>query len=389
MARMPGAEWLGEHSPQTPMTRWDVVCCHTIVGYAPAHAAHFSVRGNGKIQQSRDTAFRSGANLEGNHRVIAIENEDHGPEFGIWNGSNVPPLTPAQIQANAEILAWAHLEHGIPLQICTDSRPESRGLAYHRQGIDGNFGGFRYSGRVTGGEKWSTSFGKVCPGDNRIDQLPLILARARQIVRDARTDLVGVNAGWHMPREKRRALIREAADYGVLIAGVEGKWLNVGRILGEGWTVTQGEGDAKSGCFLALATGVEYGEAHWTVGTTNEMAGRLSAKMETRWILEQDVLLEGQWRTVMVAHFPPKRYFWLYARMLRNLRRRMSEANHPVLVFADWNRYAAAVAAGTGLNVRHREVVGWAFTPGQSISPARRVDVGGDHPGIAITVREN
>lgn len=38
MARMPGAEWLGEHSPMVPMNRYDIVCVHTIVGYAPAHA---------------------------------------------------------------------------------------------------------------------------------------------------------------------------------------------------------------------------------------------------------------------------------------------------------------------------------------------------------------
>ncbi len=28
MARMPNAQWLGEHSPKTPMTRYDVVCVH-------------------------------------------------------------------------------------------------------------------------------------------------------------------------------------------------------------------------------------------------------------------------------------------------------------------------------------------------------------------------
>src|SRR5690606_5963469 len=77
MARMPGARWQGEHGSRR-MDRYDIVCVHTIVGYAPAHAAHFSVKANGEILQSRDTAFRSAANLNGNHRVIAIENEDHG-----------------------------------------------------------------------------------------------------------------------------------------------------------------------------------------------------------------------------------------------------------------------------------------------------------------------
>jgi hypothetical protein len=184
MARMPGAQWLGEHSPGTPMSRYDIVCIHTIVGHPPAHAAHFSTEASGHIYQSRDTKFRSAANLEGNHRVIAIENEDMGAPFPEWGGDGrkVPPLTDEQVTACAEILAWAHKTHGVPLQLCPDSRPGSRGLAYHRQGIDGNFGPFRFGGRVAGGETWTLSPGKVCPGDARIAQLPEILVRARRLV---------------------------------------------------------------------------------------------------------------------------------------------------------------------------------------------------------------
>jgi hypothetical protein len=86
------------------------------------------------------------------------------------------------VDAIAKILAWAHKEHGIPLQLCPDSKPTSRGLAYHRQGVNGNFGPFKHPGRVEGGEEWSESFGKVCPGDRRIDQLTAILEKAREIV---------------------------------------------------------------------------------------------------------------------------------------------------------------------------------------------------------------
>lgn len=190
MARFAAAEWLGEHSPEVPMDRYDIVCVHTIVGYAPAHAAHFSTHHDGRIQQSRDTRYRSGANLNGNHRVIAIENEDHGSAFGGWNvndGHSVPEMTDAQITANAKILAFAHRRHGVPLQLCPDSKPGSRGLAYHRQGIDGNFGSYRYPGRVSGGEVWTEHFGKVCPGDNRIAQLPEILRRAKAMEDDMPT----------------------------------------------------------------------------------------------------------------------------------------------------------------------------------------------------------
>lgn len=192
MARMPGTRWVGEKSPQTRMSAYDVVCVHTIVGYAPAHAAHFSTYADGRIDQSRDTRFRSAANLNGNPRVIAIENEDHGPRFGKWSGSNVPPLTAEQVEACARILAWAHLAHGVPLKLCPDSKPGSRGLAYHRQGVDGNFGpGTAYPavGRVAGGEVWSSARGKVCPGDRRIAQLPAILARAKRIVNEGDDDM--------------------------------------------------------------------------------------------------------------------------------------------------------------------------------------------------------
>lgn len=178
---MPGAVWVGEQG-HIPMDRYDIVCLHTIVGRAPAHAAHFSVAGNGRIFQSRDTRFRSAANLNGNHRIIAVENEDMGDAFPRWNtndGHAVPGFTDAQIQSNAEILAWAHEEHGVPLQLCPNSLPTSRGLAYHRQGIDGAFGPFDFPGRVSGGEVWTEHQGKVCPGDRRIAARPTILDLAK------------------------------------------------------------------------------------------------------------------------------------------------------------------------------------------------------------------
>lgn len=184
MARMPGARWQGEHGSRE-MVRYDGVCLHTIVGYAPAHAAHFSVKADGTILQSRDTRYRSAANLNGNHRIIAIENEDHGPAFGRWNvkdGHAVPDFTAAQIEANAQILAWAHKTHGVPLQLMPNSRPTSRGLAYHRQGVDGNFDDYDFPGRVSGGETWTESDGKVCPGDKRIARRQQILNRAKRIV---------------------------------------------------------------------------------------------------------------------------------------------------------------------------------------------------------------
>lgn len=158
----------------------DIVCLHTIVGRAPAAAAHFSTSANGHTWQHRDTNRQSAANYYGNAHIIAIENEDYGVNG--WAGVGPPPpFTAQQIESIAQICAWANKVHGIPLVACPNSIRGSKGIAYHRQGIDGNFGSYKYPGRVAGGEVWTTSFGKICPGDNRISQIPQIIQRARQI----------------------------------------------------------------------------------------------------------------------------------------------------------------------------------------------------------------
>lgn len=162
----------------------DLVCLHTIVGSAPASAAHFSTSGLGKIWQHRDTTKQSAANYNGNGHIIAIENEDRGGVFPSWNikdGHAVPGFTSQQIESIAQICAWANKTHGIPLVQCPNSKRGSRGIAYHRQGISGNWAGYAYSGIVAGGEVWTTSPGKVCPGDRRISQIPQIIERAKQI----------------------------------------------------------------------------------------------------------------------------------------------------------------------------------------------------------------
>ncbi|HKY59220.1 MAG TPA: N-acetylmuramoyl-L-alanine amidase [Aeromicrobium sp.] len=216
MARMPGAKWLGEHSPRRLMSRYDIVCVHTIVGYAPAHAAHFSVKLDGTILQSRDTRYRSAANLEGNHRIIAIENEDAAKDI---------PLTPEQVVSNARILAWVHKTHGTPLQLAPNSRSTSRGLGYHRQGIDGNFGGYAYPGRVSGGEHWSEAFGKVCPRDKRIAQVPEILRRAK-LIANPPVEMVTSDVRFVLANVRSNPLMSPAQakeDYVIAFAGARAR----------------------------------------------------------------------------------------------------------------------------------------------------------------------
>jgi hypothetical protein len=186
---MPGATYrpLGSN-PQVEgtMARYDIVCFHTMVGslwgtdnyfrqggYSGTES-HFGVGYNGEILQWQDTRYRADANLDGVDRVLSVETADMGTGFPAWGGENVPAWTPAQIEANAEIAAWVHVTHGIPLRLIPNTAQSSRGIGWHRQGID--------PWRCSTCERWSSSSGKVCPGNRRVEQMPLVVARARVFV---------------------------------------------------------------------------------------------------------------------------------------------------------------------------------------------------------------
>lgn len=189
MARMPGAVWRPIAHSGADLSAHDILCYHTMVGSlngtdsyfrgnAPnGSSSHFGVGHDGVIYQWVDTANRAAANLNGNHHIISVETADVGTGFPKWNlndGSAVPSWTAAQIEANAKIAAWVYKTHGIPLSLIPDSKPGRKGIGYHRQGCDPN--------RVSGGEKWSTAYGKVCPGNRRISQIPSVIARAKHLI---------------------------------------------------------------------------------------------------------------------------------------------------------------------------------------------------------------
>jgi hypothetical protein len=157
----------------TPLIH-NVICAHTMVGTLDGSYSHgngagnpyhmFGLAGDGRLQQHHDLLTRSAANYEGNWRCIPIETEDKGPSFPSWPGTcgTVPAWTDAQVDRLVELIAWLCARFAIPPVLVPDSRPEHRGLAYHRQGCPPNV--------VAGGEAWSTSTGKCCPDTLRIDQ---------------------------------------------------------------------------------------------------------------------------------------------------------------------------------------------------------------------------
>jgi N-acetylmuramoyl-L-alanine amidase len=185
MARMPGVPWrplASNWASQPVLSAHHIVCLHTMVGSLSSaenyfrlegyggSESHFGVGHDGTIYQWQDTSRRADANLDGNDRIISIETADMGTGFPSWSGTNVPPWTEAQLDAIARILAWCHTEHGIPLKLIPNSAQSSRGIGYHRQGID--------PWRCSSCERWSNGSGKVCPGDRRIAQIPTVIARA-------------------------------------------------------------------------------------------------------------------------------------------------------------------------------------------------------------------
>ena len=195
MSRMPGAQWrplAPNWASQPRMRKYDILCFHTMVGSLWGTDAyfrtgngvgyngtesHFGTGGDGTLVQWQDTDFQADANYNGNPDVLSVENADMGPEFKPWNindASQVPAFTAAQIERGAQIAVWAHREHGIPLVLIPDTLPGRRGIAYHRQGVPGYV--------VPGGVVWSTAYKKACPADRRIAQMPLIVARAQQII---------------------------------------------------------------------------------------------------------------------------------------------------------------------------------------------------------------
>lgn len=228
MKKCPYAEWdpLGQQI-EPRMKAHDIVCIHTMVGYLASTRDMFKKGGysgtestygiggdwgsdqlkdwDGKAFQWQDRAFTADANLEGNARLISIETADNAPA----TAAKIVKWTPKQVDTLVNIIAWectpaAHSECpeswtcrkgvqwsgitvAIPPVMVEDSKPGRRGIAYHRQGID--------PWRVSGGEQWSTAYGKECPGQTRITQLRHeVIPRVQQLLKGE--DMTTAKENW-------------------------------------------------------------------------------------------------------------------------------------------------------------------------------------------------
>lgn len=140
--------------------------------------SNFHVALDGEVEQYIDTDRLSAAEVEGSNDAISIETAGLG--YGQW--------TPAQITSLVALLAWINATHGIPLHAKQTSRPDEAGIGWHRLGITGTFPTEpailrgRNQRPLEGTEAWSTKRGKVCPGNDRILQIPDLIGAARGAV---------------------------------------------------------------------------------------------------------------------------------------------------------------------------------------------------------------
>lgn len=190
MARFPGAIWkpITAGKGRKRLTIYNRMNLHVAVSEGSSlHAffnksgqvdSHFYVRRDGTVEQYVDTDYRAFADLEGNDATISVETQGMGP--GTW--------TPEQRESLAQLYAWAVRTHGIARKMASSSKigTASKGLSWHRLGCDGNFPSLPSilagRGQRGGGMHYSKSLGKVCPGDDRIEQIPSIFARAEAIL---------------------------------------------------------------------------------------------------------------------------------------------------------------------------------------------------------------
>lgn len=169
-------------------------------------SSHFVVGLDGKTAQVVDTDVAAWTQRAGNGHWLSIENAGFVPN----------PLTAAQVEANARILARAHQVYGIPLQVTSDP-DNGRGLGHHSMGA-----------RPGSPLDWGHS---ACPGSAIIAQKAAIVARAQQLVSGTggtlmalteaeQAELLGkVRQLWSLVHDgKRGAGLAETAGGGQFIA---------------------------------------------------------------------------------------------------------------------------------------------------------------------------
>lgn len=173
---------------------------------------HFYVAKNGQIFQYVDTDYRAYCNRDANYEAVSVETAG-----GVTNADR-EPWTHEQLVSLAAIARWLHETEGIPLDLIPDSLKGRRGIGYHRQGID--------PWRAPGGELWSASRGKICPGAGKIAQIPQMLDIARGGGRPAPPPAPPAQGGAYTV-QPGDTLTRVALRFGTTVANLQA-WNRLG-----------------------------------------------------------------------------------------------------------------------------------------------------------------
>lgn len=134
-------------------------------GKGPGNSyAHFYNRRSGKPLQHQWLNRRAAAELGVSGSSISVEHQ------GVEGDS----MTDSQLTYLSRIFAWSVVHCGVPNRVATWNN--TTGLAWHRLGVEGNFGAFNRKDRKTWcrrdtGEVWSSSKGKTCPTNKFINQI--------------------------------------------------------------------------------------------------------------------------------------------------------------------------------------------------------------------------
>ncbi|MFF5495775.1 peptidoglycan-binding protein [Streptomyces aquilus] len=217
-------------------------------------SSHFGTGKGGALYQWVDTSDRAWAQAAGNTAWLSVENEGEGGDT----------LTDAQLDRNAEVLAWAHKTYGVPLKVATST--SDRGLAYHA------LGGSAWGGHTS------------CPGSRIVAQLPEIVRRAKKLAGDSST-APGGSTG-----VARYTVTINGLTYGY---GAKGDHVTkVGRALvakgfGDAYEVGPGPtwSDADTECYAAFQRSLGYSgsDADGVPGETSlrKLLGTLPGKTST------------------------------------------------------------------------------------------------------------
>lgn len=117
-------------------------------------SAHFGNPKSGPLDQWVEVGTVAWAEVSGNTNWVSVETEGHTGDS----------LTASQLENTAQLLAWLHTTHGVPLAISDTPAAGTPGL----------------TGHGLGGAAWGGHYD--CPGTPILSQRAAIIARARQLL---------------------------------------------------------------------------------------------------------------------------------------------------------------------------------------------------------------